>query len=50
MSNTHKDRKKGHTESYEETIERAEKLTEEERMQLARKVLMAGLQSASTKK
>ena len=50
MSNRHKDSKKGHVESYEETIARAEKLTEEERMQLARKVIMAGLQTASTKK
>ncbi|MHB1869135.1 MAG: hypothetical protein ACYCPP_09355 [Nitrososphaerales archaeon] len=48
--NERKKGKKEHYGSYEETIARAEKLTEEERMKLARKVLLAAIQSAPTKK
>jgi hypothetical protein len=45
-----KNGKRGTRESYEDTIEKAEKLTEEERMQLARKVLLVAVESAQAKK
>jgi len=50
MTRERKNRKKELHGSYEETIARAEHLTEEERMRLARKVLLAAVQSAPAKK
>ena len=50
MAHERKNKKRETQKSYEETIARAERLTEEERMELARKVLLAAVQSAPTKK
>jgi uncharacterized protein (DUF2384 family) len=50
MSSGLRNRSIEHKKSYEKTIARAEKLSEEERMRLARKVLMAAVQVAQPKK
>ena len=50
MTSEGRHRKVKEAESYEETIAGAKKLTEEERMELARKVLLAAVPSARRKK
>jgi hypothetical protein len=50
MPSRHKNKGIEHEKSYKETIARADKLSEVERMRLARKVLLAAVQVAEPKK